>query len=429
MANYKQSWSTPKLYGVGHFTEFYLYKEALLIAKSKGFIDKALLVNEIPQRVKGLILIDSISKTVYADLIRELIHYGFIKRESKKSDFYRITDEGLTYLDLCSDNKEKALDILLDKMQKVFITPAWFVNRLWELNQSGQGQIVIPMPLKSKPLKSRKWSDNTWTSDIEEVSLSTIRLIQKKIPGSFPYDEDSWIKDLSAEYRRLGSQSPKINNPDIPAEKVNYSQRNRLSLAMKTIAVKKFFSRRNPITGVIDFPNKRSDMTHRSFTVWCPRLENFNLICYTDNNPDIPGRLLYPISSFKNECPSDSFLQKSFIRDLNDKSLYIYSPKWDAIKELFISTLLEVYQAYYNKQTIIYISLQDIRDEVCRLLRISPFLFEKFLQITYEMSVRHEINYSISLETDIRLDMKVQINRRGVYLNGVMYSLIAIKPL
>ena len=195
-----------------------------------------------------------------------------------------ITDEGLTYLDLCSDNKEKALDMLLDKMQKVFITPAWFVNRLWELNQSGQGQIVIPMPLKSKPLKSRKWSDNTWTPDLEEVSLSTIRLIQKKIPGSFPYDEDSWIKDLSAEYRRLGSQSPKINNPDIPAEKVNYSQRNRLSLAMKTIAVKKFFSRRNPITGVIDFPNKRSDMTHRSFTVWCPRLENFNLICYTDNN-------------------------------------------------------------------------------------------------------------------------------------------------
>lgn len=427
MSTYKQTWSTPKLYGVGHFTEFNLYREALLIAKSKGFIDQALLVNEIPQRVKGLILIDSISKTVYADLIRELIHYGFIKRESK-NDLYFITNDGLDYLDLCFSNKDKAIEILLDKMQRVFITPAWFINRLWELNQKGQGQIVIPLPIK-KPLKSRKWSDNTWTSELEDVSVSTIRLVQKKIPGSFPYDEESWIKDLSEEFLRLGSQSPKINNPEIPNEEVNFSQRNRLSLAMKTIAVKKFFSRCNPISGDIEFPNKRSDMTHRSFMVWCPRLENFNLMCYTDYHPDIPGRILYPISSFKDERPSDNFICRSFITDLEGRCLYVHSPKWESIKKLFIDTLIEVYQRYYNKQTIIYISLQDIRDEVCRLLRISPFMFERFLQITYEMSVRHEINYSISLETDIRLDMKVQLNRRGVYLNGIMYSLIAIKPL
>lgn len=428
MGNYKHTWPAPKLYGVGHFTEFNLYREALLVAKSKGFIDQALLINEIPQRVKGLILIDSISKTIYEDLIREMIHYGFIKRESK-NDLYLITDDGLEYLYLCSSNKEKALEMLLEKMQKVFITPAWFIKRLWELNKKGQGQIVIPLPIKNRPLKSRKWSDNTWTSELEDISLNTIRLVQKKIPGSFPYDEESWINDLSEEFRRLGSQSPKINHPGIPNEEVNYSQRNRLSLAMKTIAVKKFFSRRNPHSGKMDFPNKRSDMTHRSFMVWCPRLENFNLICYTDYHPDIPGRILYPISSFKRECTSDNYSCKSFITDLDGKNLYLYTPNWESIKIVFINTLIEVYQIYYNKQTIIYISLQDIRDEVCRLLRISPFLFEEFLQITYEMSVRHEIQYSISLETDIRLDMKIQLNRRGVYLNGIMYSLIAIKPL
>jgi len=421
-------WPTPKLYGVGHFTEFNLYREALMIAKSKGYIDKALLISEIPQRVKGLVLIDSISETVYADLIRELIHYDFIKRESK-NDLYRIVDEGLKYLDLCYSNNDAATDMLLDKMQKVFITPAWFVNRLWELNPTGQGQIIIPLPLKSWHPELKKWSDNSWTSELETVSMETIRLVKKKISGAFPYEEEEWIRDLSSEYLRLGSQSPRINNPEIPDEAVNYSQRNRLSLAMKTIAVKKFFSRYNPVSGDMDFPNKRSDMTHRSFMVWCPRLENFHMICYTDNNPEVPGRLLYPISSFKHNCSSDDFTLKGFVTDVNNKKLYIHNPKWESIKELFISTLLEVYQTYYNKQTIIYISLQDIRDEVCRLLRISPFLFEKFMQITYEMSVRHEINYSISLETDIRLDMKVQINRRGVYLNGIMYSLIAIKPL
>ena len=428
MSNNKQTWPTPKLYGVGHFTEFNLYREVLMIAKSKGYIDKSLLINEIPQRVKGLVLVDSISETVYADLIREMVHYGFIKREAK-NDLYRINDDGLSYLDLCYNNNEEAKDVLLDKMQKVFITPAWFVNRLWELNPKGQGQVVIPMPLRSWHPELRKWSDNSWTTELVTVSTETIRLVKKKVLGSFPYNESEWIKDLSTEYIRLGSQSPRINNPTIPDDAVNYSQRNRLSLAMKTISVKKFFSRCNPISGEMEFPNKRSDMTHSSFMVWCPRLENFNLICYTDNNPEVPGRLLYPISSFKNYCSSQDFSVKDFITDVNNRNLYIHNPKWESIKEKFIETLLEVYQTYYNKQTIIYISLQDIRDEVCRLLRISPFLFEKFLQITYEMSVKHEINYSISLETDIRLDMKVQINRRGVYLNGIMYSLIAIKPL
>lgn len=428
MSNYKQAWPTPTLYGVGHFTEFNLYREALMIANSKGYIDKALLISEIPQRVKGLLLIDSISESMYTDLIRELTHYGFIKRESKY-DYYRITEDGYYYLDLCYSNNEKSLDLLLNKMQKVFITPAWFINRLWELNSTGQGQIVIPLPLKNWHPVSRKWSDNTWTKELEDVSADTIQLVNKKIPGSFPYDTKEWLNDLAAEFLRLGSQNPKINNPEIHNEDVNYSQRNRLSLAMKTIAVKKFFSRCNPISGDLEFPNKRSDMTHRSFMVWCRRLENFNLICYTDNNPEVPGRLLYPISSFKHNSDSEDFLKKDYIIDCYNRNLYIHNPRWDSIKEVFIATLLEVYQVYYNKQTIIYISLQDIRDEVCRLLRISPFLFERLLQNTYEMSVRHEINYSISLETDIRLDMKVQINRRGVYLNGIMYSLIAIKPL
>ena len=205
MSDNKQSWPTPSLYGVGHFTEFNLYREALMIAHSKGYIDKAMLISEIPQRVKGLLLIDSISESLYTDLIRELTHYGFIKRESK-NDYYRITDDGYYFLDLCISDNEKSLDMLLNKMQKVFITPAWFINRLWELNPTGQGQIVIPLPLKNWHPVSRKWSDNTWSSELNEVSAETILLVNKKIPGSFPYDENEWLNDLSAEFLRLGSQ-------------------------------------------------------------------------------------------------------------------------------------------------------------------------------------------------------------------------------
>ena len=83
---------------------------------------------------------------------------------------------------------------------------------------------------------------------------------------------------------------------------------------------------------------------------------------------------------------------------------------------------------FYNIQRIIYISLQDIRDEVCRLLRINTKLFDNFLKRAYDDSLKKILPMSISLETDLRQDMKVQLNRRGVYINGILYTLIAIKP-
>lgn len=425
----KATWPTPKLYGVGNFTEFGLYQVALTIAKINGYINQEVLMSEIPQRIKGLIVVDSISSTSYEYLIRELLHFQFIDKTSDKTEKYFITPSGKNYLSLCSTNEGAALDFLLEKMQDVFITPAWFVKRLWELNDVGQGQIVIPLPLREWHPKSRVWTENNWDDEIEMISRDTAILIQRKIPGAFPYNVEEWLDALKKEYVRLGSQKPKSNISDMKDEDVHFSVRNRLSLAMKTVAVRKFFSRLNPQSGNLDFPNKRSEMTHRSFMVWCPRLAAFDMIFYTDNNPEIPGRLLFPVSVFKHESQNSSYIVKKFVKDPYGACLYIHSPKWEDFEKIFIETLVEVYQKYYNKQTIIYISLQDIRDEVCRLLRISPHTFEQFLQKTYELSILHKIRYSISLETDLRLDMKIQINRRGVYLNGILYSLIALKPL
>lgn len=425
----KATWPTPKLYGVGNFTEFGLYQVALTIAKINGYINQEVLMSEIPQRIKGLIVVDSISSTSYEYLIRELLHFQFIDKTSDKTEKYFITSSGKNYLSLCSTNEGAALNFLLEKMQDVFITPAWFVKRLWELNEVGQGQIVIPLPLREWHPKSRVWTENNWDDEIEMISRDTAILIQRKIPGAFPYNVEEWLDALKKEYVRLGSQKPKSNISDMKDEDVHFSVRNRLSLAMKTVAVRKFFSRLNPQSGNLDFPNKRSEMTHRSFMVWCPRLAAFDMIFYTDNNPEIPGRLLFPVSVFKHESQNSSYIVKKFVKDPYGACLYIHSPKWEDFEKIFIETLVEVYQKYYNKQTIIYISLQDIRDEVCRLLRINPHTFEQFLQKTYELSILHKIRYSISLETDLRLDMKIQINRRGVYLNGILYSLIALKPL
>ena len=164
----KATWPAPKLYGVGNFTEFGLYQVALTIAKINGFINQEVLMSEIPQRIKGLVVVDSISSTSYQYLIRELLHFQFIAKQynaSEKTEKYIITSYGTSYLSLCSTNSEAALDFLLEKMQDVFITPAWFVKRLWELNRIGQGQIVIPLPLKEWHPKSRIWTENNWDQE------------------------------------------------------------------------------------------------------------------------------------------------------------------------------------------------------------------------------------------------------------------------
>ena len=92
-------WQSPKLFGVGQFVEMRLYGIVLTIAKTFGYITIELLQQEIPERIKGLIVVNSISKRTYDDLIRELLYFDFIRR-NKIDNFYSITDEGIHYLEL-----------------------------------------------------------------------------------------------------------------------------------------------------------------------------------------------------------------------------------------------------------------------------------------------------------------------------------------
>jgi len=417
-------WNSPKLFGVGQFVEMRLYGIVLTIVKSFGYLTIDLLQQEIPERIKGLIVVNTISKRTCDDLIRELLYFEFLKR-NKISNIYSITDEGNSYLELLAHAPQRAKDLLLKKTQEVFITPGWFVNRLWELNPKGQGQIVIPTPVRSSigKLSSRVWDDYQWNPQVDTATEETYNQIKKALPTSFPIDYEVWRKKVRMEYERLGTLKPKTRK-----RTPHFSSRKRLSLAMQNVSVKYFFSKVNPLTDELELPdNKRSDMTHRAFMIWCPRLEYFNLLVYTDYLDAIPGRLVYPISKFKDIKFYQGFSEIPFIENPKYQHLYMYHPSWGQIRNTFITVLYNVYQRLYREQWIIYVSIQDIRDEVCRQLRFSPADFEDFLSRSYQCSLKREIEYSISLETDLRLDMKVQLNRRGVIIDNKMFTLIAIK--
>ncbi len=419
-------WPTPKAFGVGLFTDLRLYDEALNIASIRSTLSVEVLMEELPHRVKGLVFVESFKRRTFQDLIRELHRYGYIKKVSQ--NIYTITSEGLRFRETHETNPASAYEQLLFKMQDVFVTPAWLINRLWELNPKGQGQIIIPAPIKDWKSSPRRWEDYLWDTELEKVCSITYDRINSVLPGAFPMDKNEWIAKLKIEYEREGTLKPRRQVIDNNKKNIYFNPRARLSMAMKNISVQELLSRKNPKTGLDDFANTRAQITHRSFMIWCPRLEEFGLLMYTDYKSEIPGRLVFPTSTFKKKGEYTGYEQKSGIQNPSGQYLYAYCPQWMSTKDLFIQTLVEVYDYLYNQERIIYISTQDIRDEVCRQLRFSPKLFDYYLQKTYEASLKREIQYSISLETDLRQDMKVQINRRGVYVNNELCTLIAIKP-
>jgi len=428
-----QYWKFKNNHSVGLFTDMNLYYDALAIAKNKGFINVYILEKNLLERVIGLKYIETFKKRAFQDLIRELNRFKLIYKD--ENDFY-LTESGIKLLQIYEKSKEKYFDFLLDKMNSENGIPGWFINRLWTINPAGQGQVVVPSPIKSWKPGKQKWQDNQWNKELAIVSEETHIQINRRLPNSFPMNIETWISEVKKEYERLGKRKQrrvaKKDKEDEDKKMEFFAPRGRLTFAMKNVAVKFLFSNKYIANETIDFiANKKSDdpINSRTFMVWCPRLETFELLYYSDYFEEIPGRLIFPCSVFGTNKDLANFSLVHTIAAPSKELLFRHKPKWVQYKEEFIETLNECYQIIYNKEGIIYVSLQQVRDEVCRLLRISALTFEIFLETAFRESVQRKIEFSIALETDIREDQRsgFQIQRRPVFINNVPNSLIAIK--
>lgn len=426
-------WRFKKSHSVGLFTDMNLFYEALDIGSKRGFINLSILERNLPERVIGLKYIETFQKSTFVDLIRELNRFKYI---FKKENDYWLTDIAYKLIEARKESQEKYLNVLLEKMNSEYGIPGWLIHRLWVINPIGQGQVVVPSPIKTWKPNKRKWDDNKWDTELSKVSIETVNQINRKIPGAFPMTLSLWEEQVREEYERLGklTQRRVANKGKANMErKMEYfAPRARLTFAMKNVAVKFLFGNKFVSNERKDFiSNKLSKdpINSRTFMVWCPRLETFGLLYYTDYFEEIPGRLLFPCSFYSTNKPNRNFYPIEFIQSPEQKMLYKHSPTWSDFKNVFLSTLYECYQARYNKEGIIYVSIQQVRDEVCRLLRINTHTFENFISFAFRESIKREIEFSIALETDIREDQKsgFQILRRPVFINNVPNSLIAIK--
>ncbi len=73
-----KTWRKPNSRSVGLFTDLRLFSEALEIVSERGIINRQILEDELPQRLQGLMFVESQSKRAANDLIRELRSFHWI---------------------------------------------------------------------------------------------------------------------------------------------------------------------------------------------------------------------------------------------------------------------------------------------------------------------------------------------------------------
>ena len=424
-------WDKPKSRNVGLFIDLSLYSEALKITTERGSITASFLRQELSQRTRGLLFVEEQSERVAKDLVRELYEFGWLLRangpgQSIENALYKLTPDGDEILGLSDHEIRRRLAVA---MHKRFIIPGWFISRLWKINPAGQGEVILPSPLRDWQPKARPWEKKGWTSDLTTQVLKASEMAQSVCPGSFPIDDDILIRAVIKAWEHVGTWKQK-QRADASGKISTFSPRSRLTLAMRNAAVNILFDIAPPGHQEQDIWTKanKSPLFPRTFRVWCPRLADLELIFYTDRHPDVVGRLIFPTAVFRREATQPPFEKLKDIQNPDKDFLWLYQPEWEHQGELFLKTLIQTHRLISRRVGTMYISLLDVRDEVCRQLRLSAALFDEFLARAFRESLHPGATPSISIESDIREDQRSGsgLVRRPVWIARVPYSLIAI---
>ncbi|OKH55543.1 hypothetical protein NIES2101_03945 [Calothrix sp. HK-06] len=164
-----------------------------------------------------------------------------------------------------------------------------------------------------------------------------------------------------------------------------------------------------------------------SFEIWAYRGKQVGILHITEFYPDphFYGRVAYPLSVIKNNSYSDNFSE--FYQYSNNMKLYLHQPSWDDEKnqEEFVQSLHQAYLDVKQLARTYFVSLPNVRERVCYSMKISEYLFDKFLGYAYR---NKQLRIRISLEVDKLPDeTKVMyLRREPVMVDGKSRNIIAI---
>lgn len=421
VSSYTNFWPNPSSRQVGLFTDLSLYAEALSLAAENGTLSINYLREELRPRLQRMAFVSEQSRSTVSDLLRELKNFGWL--QSGQKQLYEITREGKEALALSNNDSSRFLRLLTGKMQSTYVVPGWFVRRLWEINPTGQGELIVPAPLPIWRPASRAWETWDWSGELKEQTLASAHAARRISSNAFPITNEDWVCEVERAWNRLSALKPRIRG-----RLVHYSPRRRLAFAMREACIGILFNVLPYGCPAADLAGARLQIHPRTYMAWCPRLEALELIFYTDWHPLISGRLLFPISAFRESANDKHFEPIQAVSSPDGKCLWLHQPEWNGMRSTFLDSLISVHSKIARKVGALYVSLLDVRDEVCRLLRISSLKFDRFLELSIKELPSDDFPSAISVETDIRADQSSRVGqlRRPVYLSKVPHSLIAI---
>lgn len=258
----------------------------------------------------------------------------------KEKGYIMLTDEGEKIASLIENKKTEELKELFTKlMLETFTIFEYFLKRIKKIS-SGNG---IPIPFITSDVFNKCGGDS------------------KKIG-------DSYVEVLKNR-SNLVINSSKLHEI-LAREKVDLIEKrtdriNKLQAIIEKILVSEAF-----------YPNIQS---RRTYDFIRSRTTFLGLTNYANFNFDgFPAEAVYLISDFE----SNSFKYSTKEIDYQGGKIHLHSPKLEDIKEALKETMIKVYNS--NKDEFGYIRISDMRDLVCRELKISDNLFDNYVKKLYQ---------------------------------------------
>jgi hypothetical protein len=415
-------WPMPKHRTIGSFSDLTLYVDTLACARDSQGITAALLQSALAPRLRASRLVHRQALSTIRSVLEELVGFGWLRRDDAlPAARFALTVEGVTALQTACCAERSFLRQLANQMHAVYTIPGWFVARLWTINPQS-GEVILPVPVQgwSASLSSRAYGK--WGPELEQETTAALRRAQQANPAAFPVSADDWIAAVSQAWLHVLTR--KRRKPTPVGDALPWT-RSGLALAMRMAALRLFF-------GAIPYGAAAADvsieepLSVKTFNSWCPRLQSLELVAYTDWHPSVVGRLLFPTAVFRSGGGA-AFEELPQVRHPDGRRLFLHQPSWTVLRERFWANLAEVYQRNAQVMGVRYVSLFEVRDEVCRRLRISPSHFDLCLGFALEEPYPVE-GWQLSLETDVREDMRSggQLERCPVSVGGVRYTIIAM---
>lgn len=165
-----------------------------------------------------------------------------------------------------------------------------------------------------------------------------------------------------------------------------------------------------------------------TFSIWIERAKQCGVLNTTEFFPDFSGRIVYPTSVILSNIKSNDFLKVFEYK--TGQVLFIHKPRWEEEQNQidFVKTLLDEYMIFQKMRKTHFVNLADLKERVCFRNRLPGFVFDEFLEKSYQLNLKGELRIQISLEAD-RLPQETNamyLRREPILVNGKYKNIIAI---